>query len=1075
MDKNSAKNLIKKTLRNPFDKKQFIYFIKNLLNKIDESKTFHARGYVPEIFKGFIKTYERIATYTDPEDNKIDILIVYLQKETTLGRARTAQRNFVARYLKGRDEKNAGLIAFVSPNRDDWRFSFVKMEYDLVETPSGNIKAKEEFTPARRFSFLVGKNESSHTAQSCLVPRLQDDIYNPTLRQLEEVFSIEKVTKEFFERYRDLFLWTKEVLDEIVTNDPKIKNDFTQKRVNTADFAKKLLGQIVFLYFLQKKGWFGVAENKNWGEGDKKFLRNLFEKCRQKGRSFFNDYLEFLFYDALNKENRGGIDPSYYPKFNCKIPFLNGGLFDPINNYDWVHTDIFLPNKLFSNTYKTKEGDIGTGILDIFDRYNFTIKEDEPLEKEVAVDPVMLGKVFENLLEVKDRKSKGTYYTPREIVHYMCQQSLINYLATECEGKVSKEGIEALIRYGELAVEHDSRVEKKGRETDTYFYKLPESIRSNAKFLDEKLANIRVCDPAIGSGAFPVGMMSEIIRARNVLTTYIENKERYTMYDFKRHAIQNCLYGVDIDPGAVEIAKLRLWLSLVVDEEDIKQIKPLPNLDYKIVCGNSLLGVEKNLFNQKLFVELEKLKPLYFNETNARRKQEYKNQIDALIKQITNGHKDFDFEVYFSEVFHEKGGFDVVVANPPYVSMKKFPKDTNSRIYKEFLLENYETFTSKSDLYCCFFEKSLGSDFTRAILRREGIITFICSATFFCEPSFQELRNLILSKEILFITIPRGGLFENVLVNTALISIKNRNFSRNNQININQYNNVLKKFESRSFIPQKRLSDLGIFLVNAIKRNIDILRKVGLLGSDNDDFDLVGDIFDFANGISTAENELWLCDTTKNSINDWIKKNNEIFKNKKNIKKYYKGDSIERYFIKDTKIVINYLRDKIIERNRRTHSAKDDSYFNRGKILSRLIDSRINLALDDQNRYVDVNINMLYLKDSSRYAVKYLLAILNSKLIGDYVFNQLRSNLSITHSALSIIPMKRITSTRQNPFVEIVNKILTITKDDDYLRNKVKQKKIKEYEHQIDKMVYNLCGLTEKEVEMVENFNKKQA
>lgn len=161
--------------------------------------------------------------------------------------------------------------------------------------------------------------------------------------------------------------------------------------------------------------------------------------------------------------------------------------------------------------------------------------------------------------------------------------------------------------------------------------------------------------------------MTEIVRARSTLTTYLPDKEGRTNYNFKRHAIQNCLYGVDIDPGAVEIAKLRLWLSLVVDEEDIKQIQPLPNLDYKIVCGNSLLGVEKNLFNIELFQKLEELKPLYFNETNAKKKQEYRKQIDNLIKKLTNNNETFDFEVYFSEVFHEKGGFDVVIANPPYI------------------------------------------------------------------------------------------------------------------------------------------------------------------------------------------------------------------------------------------------------------------------------------------------------------------------------------------------------------------------------------------------------------------------
>ncbi|RKY52396.1 MAG: hypothetical protein DRP89_07750, partial [Candidatus Neomarinimicrobiota bacterium] len=203
-------------------------------------------------------------------------------------------------------------------------------------------------------------------------------------------------------------------------------------------------------------------------------------------------------------------------------------------------------------------------------------------------------------------------------------------------------------------------------------YKLPESIRKHAKLIDEKLAGIKVCDPAIGSGAFPVGMMHEIVKTRNVLSVYISlsademsisnkglqplvtQESNRTIYNFKRQCIEKSLYGVDIDPGAVEIAKLRLWLSLVVDEEDIKKIKPLPNLDYKIVCGNSLLGVEKNLFNNQLFAELERLKPIYFDETNPTKKQEYKQQIDELISRITDGHKEFDFEVYFSEVFHDK-------------------------------------------------------------------------------------------------------------------------------------------------------------------------------------------------------------------------------------------------------------------------------------------------------------------------------------------------------------------------------------------------------------------------------------
>jgi hypothetical protein len=174
MNKEQARRTIKNTFESSFDKIKFINFAKDLLNQYDESKAFHLHGqydeskafhlhgcYIPDSFKNFIKIYERVGTYVDPEGKKIDILIVYLKRETTIDRARTAQRNFIARYLKERGEKDAGLIAFVSPQEEDWRFSFVKMEYKFEKTPKGDVKVKEEFTPARRYSFLVGKNEYS--------------------------------------------------------------------------------------------------------------------------------------------------------------------------------------------------------------------------------------------------------------------------------------------------------------------------------------------------------------------------------------------------------------------------------------------------------------------------------------------------------------------------------------------------------------------------------------------------------------------------------------------------------------------------------------------------------------------------------------------------------------------------------------------------------------------------------------------------------------------------------------------------------------------------------------------------
>ena len=641
MDKRAAIRLVQDTLESAFDKSKFAYLVSNMLDHIEAAPFIYRGNIIPDAYKPYISTLERIGKYKDREGNKIDLLIVQLKKETSLERARTMQRNFIAWYLNGsRGDilKDAALVAFVSPDTEDWRFSLVKMDY-RQDTSGEKVKVKKELTPARRFSFLVGKNENSHTAQSCLLPVLEKKVQDPTLIEIEKAFDIETVTKEFFLKYRELFLRTKEELDRVVEKDPKIKADFDAKGVDAVNFAKKLLGQIIFLYFLQKKGWFGVGRDDDWGTGSKHFLRELFEKTHGDYNNFFNDILEPLFYEALRTGEDRKHEDYYYSRFNCKIPFLNGGLFDPIGNYDWVKTDIIIPDKLFSNNVKTKEGDKGTGILDVFDRYNFTVKEDEPLEKEVAIDPELLGKSYEkfnairpdNFAEFKKalksgkkgeenkfNKKFGVYYTPREIVHYMCQQSLINYLHTEVIASKakqslipSKEDIETLIHTGEQVSENEARVLSKGKETKTYPHQLPESIRKNAKLLDDKLAEITVCDPAVGSGAFPVGMMSEIVKIRNVLTPFLSLRgaqstclragthrqakqsqfdDKRTVYNFKRRCIEHSLYGVDIDPGAVEIAKLRLWLSLVVDEDDIKNIKPLPNLDYRIMQGNSLIS-----------------------------------------------------------------------------------------------------------------------------------------------------------------------------------------------------------------------------------------------------------------------------------------------------------------------------------------------------------------------------------------------------------------------------------------------------------------------------------------------------
>jgi type I restriction-modification system DNA methylase subunit len=767
-----AKNLIQGTFQNQFDEQRFRIFAKNLFNDIDESKAFSHQGqYIPDAYKDHVRQLKRIGKYTDPEGAELDVLVVSLKNESALDRARTMQRNFIADYLKKRGEKDAAIVAYHTDGLDDWRFSYVRMDYRAEQDESGKVHVKTDLTPARRYSFLVGKFEPNHTAQQQLLPILQNDRNNPTLAELEKAFNIESITKEFFERYKNLFLKVKEELDALVEKDSKIREDFNAKSINTADFAKKLLGQIVFLYFLQKKGWLGVEKDssgnfKGWGTGPKDFLQRLHRKDIVPYDNFFNDLLEPLFYEALAID-RG--EESYYSAFKCKIPFLNGGLFEPISGYNWQETDILIRNETIGDVFAT------------FDQYNFTVREDEPLEKEVAVDPEMLGKVFENLLEVKDRKSKGAFYTPREIVHYMCQESLVNYLngtlnassigyerlgrqQTELFGPkdiakpkgqmelmaktgpvpIPCEDIELFIRQGEFGIENDLAKEQG---TKSYVYKLPESIRTNAGRIDEALIEIKICDPAIGSGAFPVGMLHEIVSARKTLNTYLGETPERTPYNFKRHAIQQSIYGVDIDCGAVDIAKLRLWLSLVVDEDDFQTIKPLPNLDYKIVCGNSLFRVERNLLNDHLFAELESLKLRYFDEINPRQKKDEKARIEQLIRQLTNNDEHFDYEIYFSEVFHKKRGFDVVIANPPYVRHEAIKE------FKPELKKNFGAFfCGTADLYTYFYKRGL------EILKPAGHLCFIAPNKFMRAGYGKNTRMLLAGEATPKVVIDFGDL-----------------------------------------------------------------------------------------------------------------------------------------------------------------------------------------------------------------------------------------------------------------------------------------------------------------------------
>ena len=818
-------------LEDKFNLIKFKEFIGDLLN-LDQDDIQNSREYNAgsEQYKHYIDTVQLYAKYQDNKRRNIGILVIKLQSNKNPANARTLQRNYIA-HLLDKFELDATLAAIYSETDDTWRLSFVKQEIDF-----GEGKFKTKFTPAKRYSYLFGKDEPNHTAKEQLLELLENNEIKYSIEEIEEKFSVEKVTKDFFERYKENYLLLKETLEsnEEFLSEAK-RCDFTSE-----EFTKKLMGQIVFIYFLQKKGWLGVRlvpqnltleqyntiyqdsdviqrkildkyyitfsgnkkikrdllerfkENEQelevlsdifvdskydneWGTGQKRFIRTIFENCKNRNKNFFDDYLEPFFYNGLNHQRKN----QYFSVFNCKIPFLNGGLFEPLDNYQWEVARFNIDNQIFSNEEET-------GILDFFDRYNFTMNEEEPLEKDVAVDPEMLGKIFENLLDVKDRKSKGAFYTPREIVHYMCQESLANYLVNKVD--VNYEEIKDFIQYGEMIRDEDL----KGATQTVHL--VGDSIFKNIVQIDKALENIKIADPAVGSGAFPLGILNEIVKMRDILTSYVliynrlgifdrQYDEEYiiksrSIYNIKWNTIKNCIYAVDIENSAVDITKLRLWLSIVVDQIEVPKSgpEPLPNLDCKIMQGNSLIdefnGIK--LIDEKFIEDLKDRDNVILNEGGSctvKKKKisisanqiefgdgQKKAQIDSLIdlkkelygtndpnrkKQLlqeiqsvrnellrlnfvgANKEKEL-FEIdkshnkpYFAwmleyiEVFVENDGFDIVIGNPPYVGQKG-----NKDIFREIEKTDFgKKFNQgKMDLFYYFFHKGLDIGNTNAEL-----------------------------------------------------------------------------------------------------------------------------------------------------------------------------------------------------------------------------------------------------------------------------------------------------------------------------------------------------------------------
>jgi len=738
-------------------------------------------------------------------------------------RNRVALRQLIVR---GIDEVNAhAVLAFsVQPGVPAYRLTYAARESVL---DPGTLAIERRETAARRFTYVLGPGGTHRTAVSRLAG-LATDRAAKTLADVTAAFAVESLSKEFFERYRQHY---RAFCDYLVGTDAPARifglkltglgsdekaRDRALKPVR--DFVKKLLGRLVFLYFIQKKGWLGCPSNrKEWTDGEADFLHALFRGARHPDR-FHSERLVPLFFDTLNNPHRAN---DVFSVTGTRVPYLNGGLFER----DFARVgEIDFPAGLFSE------------LLDFFGQYHFTIDENDPEDHEIGIDPEMLGHIFENLLE--DNKDKGAYYTPKAVVHYMARQSLIHALAARFPGDpAAKDEIAAFIR-----------------DKDPIDPKSKTWVARNATGLADHLDDLRICDPAIGSGAFPIGLLNEIYWARLALNPSLDRAGA------KRAIIQKSIHGVDLDAGAVEIARLRFWLALVVEES---APVPLPNLDYQIMQGNSLLesfegeplddldapqrygirrlGSDQNEFDLGTapteIVEvatapqqaLADLRRDYFKCHDPEEKSRLRAKIDAAVLRaidarlarrsdeleislqaeaaLVRGRKRtpaeekkrtamkdelaalgekstrlhalladpraerpfFLWHLWFRNVLAAppdgRGGFDIVIANPPYISHDKIPSAQKAAFRHCFA--TYEPF---ADIYCYFMEQST------YLLSAQGIGVFITSNSYIKADYGRPIRVRLGSQThpLEILNIEDTQVFQSAIVNTAILTFANR-------------------------------------------------------------------------------------------------------------------------------------------------------------------------------------------------------------------------------------------------------------------------------------------------------------
>ena len=925
-------------------------------------------------------------------------------------RKRVGLRKLITPYLKYDVD---GAIAIFDDGKH-WRLSYI---CDLKE---GN-------TAAKRFSYILGDEQGQYKTPIERLGKVAEKNGRFKLSDLKEAFSVDALSKEFFDEYHRHY--------DIIINELK-RQGFEGATIH--DYVKKMMGRIVFLHFLQKKGWLN---------GNLAFLRDLFFFSPHQG-DFLEQVLEPLFFGIFNTEKANrehlfkakGWDMGLLEDWK-ELPYLNGGLFER----DAVdEQNITLPASLFEDLFTFMAS------------YNFTVDENDPDDAEVGVDPEMLGKIFESLLE--DNKSKGAFYTPKEIVRYMCKESLIAYLATQIDKSQSER--------------KEQKENSDGSDCDKYIrafvetHEMQPELEPYREALDTALREVKICDPAIGSGAFPMGLLNELWRCREAI------EEVSSRVELKKEIIENNIYGVDIEKGAIDIARLRFWLSIVVDAE---KPEPLPNFDYKFMQGNSLiesfegfdlsrissrlrggqsksmqlvLGIDSHTSRQNL----QRLLREYFSVTDHKQKsgmrQAINEEVKTLIRESIGGtpaslaklekmdcsaNQDFFlWHTWFKDIF-DKGGFDIVIGNPPYFQMKKGMVDKTKFPYSEGKDKG------KQNIYKLFVEHSYN------ILSNNGVCALITQSSLMCDSSSQYTRELLLKRTTLLQVIefpkvaphPEGQLFRGALVATCIVLYRKNLPNKEHIFCLSAYNDLttLEHFDFAQLTQQTPIDFYpeGYCFPLIRKQDFTIIKKMNegtmflssiMQSSSQGDFNLTNESFCFSTKITNV--------------------------------KMYRGCHIHRYYM-DNEV------EEYIQNNHKAEYVKKNANgtFLVCQNISGMTDKRrFNVAiLERQQCLFGHTVNKIELKHQIN--PRFILAIINSRII-DWYFRKTSTNNHVNIYELEQLPIPKSTEGQQRQIIELIDKIIEKKRLDPTTD-------ISAIEYEIDQQVYALYNLTPKEIAIIEN------